>query len=460
MTDSKGIIKSIRGQVAEVFFPNDMPHVGDVLTLEHSTKPFMVVHGFSRDSCYFALILSKTESIARGDIVINSHLKLSVPVGHSVLGRVIDVLGQGQDGNVQSDFQTFRPIEVKAGPSFQRIRDKKEVLELGIKVIDFFSPVLKGGHLGIFGGAGVGKTILLTEIMHNIVILGKNNSVSVFAGVGERTREGQELYESLKEGNVLEKTALIFGQMGENPALRFLTAYGATAVAEFFRDEEEKNVLFFLDNVYRFAQAGNELSMLTNAIPSEDGYQATLASEMADIHERLVSTKQADLTSVEAIYVPNDDFLDQGVLSIFPYLDSTVVLSRKVYQQGIMPSVDILASGYSGTLNPTTVGRAHYTAAIEALRLLKKAVELDRIVSLVGISELSANDQLVYTRAQKLTNFMTQSFFVVENQTGRKGKYVRVPETIKGVMAILNGEVDSTPVEDLLFIGGIDDVIR
>jgi F-type H+-transporting ATPase subunit beta len=294
--------------------------------------------------------------------------------------------------------------------------------------------------------------------MHNVVILGKRKGLSVFAGVGERTREGQELHEVLKASRVLNNVSLVFGQMGENPAIRFFTGFGAITIAEYFRDQAKEDVLFFIDNVFRFAQAGNELSMLTNTIPSEDGYQATLEGEMAAFHERLVSTKSASISTVEAIYVPNDDFLEAGVQSIFPYLDSTVILSRKVYQQGLMPAIDILSSGYSSILNPESVGELHYEVALGAQNLLQKAVELDRIVSLVGLAELSPQDQVLYKRAKKLQNFMTQSFFVVENQSGRKGKYVPRETTVRDVKDILDGRYDEVDEEKFLFIGSAKEI--
>ncbi|HRN96398.1 MAG TPA: F0F1 ATP synthase subunit beta, partial [Candidatus Levybacteria bacterium] len=324
----------------------------------------------------------------------------------------------------------------------------------GIKAIDFFSPLLRGGRVGLFGGAGVGKTILLTEVIHNVVVLAKNNDVSIFTGVGERIREGQELFETLKESNVLPSVALVFGQMGENPAVRFKTALTGLALAEHFRDEEHRNVLFFIDNIFRFAQAGYELSTLMNTIPGEGGYQATLASEMAQFHERLVSTKNASITSMEAVYVPSDDVTDYGVQSVFPYLDSSVVLSRAVYQEGRFPAIDFLSST-SSALSREIVGDDHYNAYIEAQSLLKRALTLERIVSLIGESELPAADQVIYKRARLLKSYMTQSFFVTENQTGRKGEYVKRVETIGDVNEILQGRYDTAEPERLMYVGSL-----
>jgi len=452
-----GIIKSIRDQIVEVEFLGEKPLTNEVVEAQIKPLVRMIVYRSYTPTIFYCLAIGGTNRLSRGIKVTNTHKPLSIPVGDKVLGRVMDVLGGPQDGLGPIDSKDLGLI-YRPAPEFSQISTKREILELGIKVIDMFSPVVKGGKVGIFGGAGVGKTILLTEILHNVVMMAKqDHNVSVFAGVGERTREGQELYETLKNSKALPHVSLVFGQMGENPAIRFLTAYGALAVAENFRSRK-KDVLFFIDNIFRFAQAGNELSMLTNTIPSEDGYQATLESELADFHERLVSTDEAAITSVEAIYVPNDDFLDGGVKAIFPYLDSTVVLSRKIYQRGLMPAVDVLSSGYSGTLNPATVGEKHYKTALGAIGMLKRAAELDRVVSLVGISELSPADQILYLRANKLTNYMTQSFFVVENQTGRPGKHVPREKTVNDVADILDGRYDDVPEEKFLFIGEAGEV--
>jgi F-type H+-transporting ATPase subunit beta len=367
------------------------------------------------------------------------------------LGRVIDIFGRPKDGKGEISYKETWPI-YKQAPLYNNIPSNQEILETGIKVIDLFCPIIKGGKMGLFGGAGVGKTVLLTEIIHNVVTLNKNKSLSVFAGVGERTREGQELHESLKDSGVLPSVALVFGSMGESPAVRFLTGYTAATIAEYFRDEMQRDVLFFIDNVFRFAQAGNELSMLMSAIPSEDSYQATLNSEMATFHERLVATTKNSISSIEAIYIPNDDILDQGVQAILPYLESSLVLSRTVYQEGRLPAVDILSST-SSALSPEVAGMEHHTAVLRAQSLLKKGESLDHIVSLVGESELSAEDQIAYKRAKQLRNFMTQSFFTAEAQTGRPGKYVSLANTIQGVNEIMQGVYDKVPEEKFLFIG-------
>lgn len=446
-----GKIIGIKGHIVEVEFPtHQRPNINDVLYLDENPGVRMQVFRSSGNNTFYCIALSRINYYSRGAKVIDSGMSLTIPVGESVLGRVMDIFGNPVDGRGGIDAER-KPI-INDAPDFSKIKAQQEVLETGIKIIDFFAPMVKGGKVGLFGGSGVGKTILLTEILHNIVTLDKERNVSVFAGVGERTREGQELHEELDRTGVLPSVALVFGSMGDSPTVRFLTGVSAVAVAEEFRDSLGKNVLFFIDNMYRFAQAGNELAMLMNTIPSEDGYQATLASEMGMMHERLVSSGDSYITTVEAIYVPADDILDQGVQAIYDYLDSGVVLSRDVYREGRLPAVDILSSG-SAALSPETVELAHYTVSLAAKSLLKRAESLDRIVSLVGESELSDSDKREYQRAKKLKNFMTQPFFVAEKQTGRPGKYVSLSETVEDVQGIINGEYDEVSEDHFLFIG-------
>lgn len=303
----------------------------------------------------------------------------------------------------------------------------------------------------------MGKTILLTEILHNIINIDLNKTVSVFAGVGERAREGQELYEELSKTGVLGNVSLIFGTMGDNPSVRFLTALGAVSMAEYFRDVMGKDVLFFVDNVFRFAQAGNELSVLMQNLPSEDGYQSTLTSEISSLHQRLVSSDKSSITTLEAVYVPADDILDQAVQSILTHLDSSTVLSREVYREGLLPAVDIIQSD-SAALNAAMVGEKHFNVALNAKSLLKNAQSLERIVSLVGESELSEDDRVLYQRAKKLKNFMTQNFFVAENQTGKKGQYVKLEQTVNDVEQLLAGKYDEISDDKFLFIGSVEDL--
>ena len=457
MKDS-GIIIGIQGQIVEVEFKSNPPKIHDILVLETDPNIKMETLRSSGRNSFYCLSLSLIDTLSRGLKIVNTNKPILVPVGEACLGRVMNIFGEPLDGKGEIKQSAYSPI-YGGGLGYEQIVRHKEILETGIKAIDFFSPLIRGGKIGLFGGAGVGKTILLTEIIHNVVVLNKSKDVSVFAGVGERIREGQELYETLSTKGVLPSVSLILGTMGENPAIRFLTGLTAATLAENFRDSLKKDVLFFIDNVFRFAQAGNELAILMNTIPSEDGYQATLTSEMASFHERLISSKENSISSIEAIYVPNDDILDQGVQSIFPYLDSTVVLSRNIYQEGRLPALDILSST-SASLNPQIVGDSHHKAVIKALTLLKQATSLERIVSLVGESELSASDRLIYQRAKKLNNFMTQNFFVTENQTGKKGVYVKRETVVEDVNALLNGDYDTISDEKFSYIGSLKELIN
>lgn len=455
---SKGKVIAILGQIVEVEFRDDPPKINDILLLEEDPTTRMEVYTSSGPVTFYCILLASSNKLERGKVVINTDAPITIPVGKQVLGRVMDLFGTTVDEKGSLDSSFSAPI-IGENVSFDKAIVPADILQTGIKAIDFFSPILKGGKVGLFGGAGVGKTILLTEIIHNVIVLNKANSVSIFTGVGERIREGQELYESLTESGVMPSVALIFGQMSENPAIRFRTALAGVAMAEYFRDEEQMDVLFFIDNIFRFAQAGYELSTLMSSIPGEGGYQATLTSEMARFHERLVSSDKGSITSIEAVYVPSDDITDAGVQAVFPYLDSTVVLSRSIYQEGRFPAIDFLTST-SSALNPEVVGDVQYKTVIEAQSLLKRAVQLERIVSLIGESELSSYDQVIYNRSKLLKNYMTQSFFVTQAQTGREGKYVPLTQTIADVADILSGVYDSIEPERLLFVGGLSEIAK
>jgi F-type H+-transporting ATPase subunit beta len=452
----QGKIVSVKGQIIEAEFLDEKPRINDVLVYEADPSVKMEVYTSATPTSFYCLALTNPTKLHHGSVVISTGQPIKIPVGPEMLGRVIDTLGDAQDGLDPIKTKESRPIIAK-DIAFADVTIPKEVTETGIKVIDFFTPIIKGGKVGLFGGAGVGKTVLISEVIHNLVILNPEKNVSVFTGVGERTREGEELYMTLKESNVMQGVSLIYGSMGENPALRFRTAFTGVTLAEYYRDAMGRDVLFFIDNIFRFAQSGYELSTLMNAIPSEGGYQATLASEMASFHERLVSTAKNSITTFEAIYVPADDITDSGVQAIFPYLDSGIILSRSVYQEGRFPAIDILASN-SSSLNPDTVGEDHYQTALDAQSLLKKAKGLERIVALIGESELSADDQVVFKRAKMLKNYMTQNFTVVESQTEKKGVNVPLRETVADVRGILDGKVDVLKPEDLLFIGVLKDV--
>lgn len=456
--DNIGQIIGVQGQIIEVEFKNSQPTTHDILVLDGDATIKMQVASPSGPSSFFCLSLSPTDKLCRGLKVINTKKPIMIPTGAGVLGRAMNIFGEPIDGLGEIKKESERPI-YSEGLDYSEIVKHNEILETGIKAIDFLSPMIRGGKIGLFGGAGVGKTVLLTEIIHNVVVLHQGKGLSVFAGVGERIREGHELYETLAEKGVLPSVSLVLGTMGENPAVRFLTGFTGVTLAEYFRDSLKKDVLFFIDNVFRFAQAGNELSVLMNTIPSEDGYQATLTSEMASFHERLVSCANNSITSIEAIYIPNDDILDQGVQAIFPYLDSSVVLSRNIYQEGLLPAVDLLSSA-SANLSPGIVGQLHYDVALKALNLLKQATSLERIVSLVGESELSPSDKLIYERAKKLRNFMTQNFFVTENQTGKKGAYVPRETTVADVNDLLSGRYDEITDDKFSYIGSIKEIVK
>jgi F-type H+-transporting ATPase subunit beta len=450
-----GKVIAIKGQVVEVSFTGDKPSVHDVLILENNPLIKMEVYMSAGPDSYYCLLLTDGSTISRGTGVINTLKPVTIPVGKELLGRVIDLFGNPRDKGPQIQTKDNWPI-YRDSPLYADINIPTQILVTGIKGIDLFCPILKGGKIGLFGGAGVGKTILLTEIIHNIIQMsphdGTQNAVSVFAGIGERTREGQELVESLAAGGVLPFSSLVFGHMGENPALRFLSGATAITLAEYFRDAMKKDVLFFADNVFRLAQAGNELSLLMNSIPSEDSYQATLSSEMASFHERLASTNTNTITSIEAIYIPNDDILDQGVQAILPYLDSTIILSRNIYQEGRLPAIDFIAST-SSALAPEFVSVEHYKTALHAQSIFKKAISLERIVSLIGEGELNGEDQILYKRAKMLRAYFTQSFFTVEKQTGRSGKFVPLETTVKDTKDILNGAYDKLTEDKFMFIG-------
>lgn len=457
MSKATGKIISLQGQIAEVEFLGSKPLIHDLLILTKDPRVRLVVHSFVAPRSCYAIVLTGGQLLQRGAEVSNTGESLKIPVGKELLGRVVDFLGEPLDGKPPLSTAESCALrgEVKL---FLEVFSKQEMLETGIKAVDLFAPFLKGGKLGLVGGAGVGKTVMLTELIHNVVLLKKDeNIISVFAGVGERTREGHELVETLKEKKVLERSVVILGQMGSPPASRFFTAQTSATIVEYFRDQLKTNVLCFIDNMFRFAQAGNELALVMNTLPSEDGYQPTLTSEVASIHERLISTPSAVVSTVETVYVPNDDFLDQAVQTVFSHLDSAVVLSRDLYQQHLLPAVDPLAS-FSAALSPQTVGEFHYQTARSAQALLKKAISLERVVSLVGEAELSPEDRTAYRRAKKLRNYLTQSLYVMESQTGEKGQYIPVKTTLEDVNEILRGTFDDVPEEKFLYIGSVKEI--
>lgn len=454
MATVEGTIVSVRGQVVEVQFHGAQPSIHDLLTLKDDPLTRLEVFSFTLADTTLCIALSKIGNLFRGAQVVDTGSSITIPATDKVLGRIVDIFGQPQDGGGPIEAQEYWSI-YSPPPSYESVSVSRELLETGIRVIDFFTPFIRGGKIGFFGGAGVGKTVLLTELMHNVTKY--HSGVSVFAGIGERIREGHELYESLKETSVLPSTALVFGQMNEVAPVRYRVGFAALRFAEYFRDYQKRDVLFFIDNTFRFVQAGNELATLMNTLPSEDGYQPTLTSEMGEFQERIVSANTGSITAIEAIYVPSDDITDQGVQAIYPYLDSVVVLSRQVADRGFRPAIDLLSST-SSVLNESLVGKDHVEAAAEALRMLKQYVKLERIVSIVGESELSVIDRATYQRVEKLMRYMTQYFFVAEGQTGKPGVYVKRETTVRDVKAILTGQVDEIPQEKFWYIESLDSI--
>lgn len=447
-----GKIIAAVGQIVQVALESDLlPQIHDILTADQNHHIKLEVYSYS-GNIVNCLSLTPISLINRNMPIVTTNGPLMVPVGIQTLGRVVNLFGEDEDGQGPLQVQARRPIYARA-PSFNLIKNLPQILETGIKVIDFVSPFLRGGKIGFIGGAGVGKTVLISELIHNIAA--EKTGVSVFAGIGERVREGQELYHSLQESKTLPNIALIFGQMGSNAAIRFRVASAGASMAEYFRDEEKKDVLFFIDNIYRFVQAGNEVSTLLGNIPSEQGYQPTLQSELGNIQERLVSTISGSITSIQTIYVPSDDLADAGVASIISYLDSMITLSRSVAQLGLYPAVDLMHSSSSVLSNPALIGNEHYQMIAQFQQTLTRYYQLQRIVAILGEAELSGEDQQVYARAKRLINYMTQPLFVTEAQTGKVGKFVKRTDTISDIKAILDGKLDKTPEDQLLYIGSL-----
>jgi len=472
----KGKIIQIIGPVVDVEFPEEgkLPALFNALRVKSSSShnssgqnDFVILEVVKHldQTKIKAISLQSTDGLQRGAEVQDTGNQIMVPVGPEVLGKLFDVCGniigektdnpsspKGSSGRTK--FEKHWPIH-RASPAFTEQATKTEVFETGIKVVDLIAPFIKGGKVGLFGGAGVGKTVFLQELIRNVAE--ESGGVSVFAGVGERTREGNDLHRDMKESGVINKTALVFGQMNEVPGARARVALSALTMAEYFRDEEKKNVLLFIDNIFRFSQAGSEVSTLLGRMPSAVGYQPTLASEMAELQERITSTKNGAITSVQAIYVPADDITDPAPATTFSHLDSTIVLSRALTEIGIYPAVDPLAST-STALDPKIVGEKHYKVARDVQLCLQKYKDLQDIIAILGIEELSEDDKKVVNRARKIQRFLSQPFFVAENFTGRPGKYVKLEETIRGFSEILEGKHDEVPEENFYLKGSIDEV--
>lgn len=447
-----GVIRSINGQIAEVeLLAQDYPFLNEVLTSPQDPMVALEVYLQSKTtlSC---LILSNPDKLYRGMKIIGTGSDLKIPVGPQVLGRIINLFGNPQDGKGNLNATQFSSIYSKP-PSLSTIKRDSEILETGIKAFDFLTPFMKGGKVGFVGGAGVGKTILLTETLHNITMK-YQNSISVFAGVGERIREGQELYKRLSESKTLERTVILVGQMNENAAIRSRIALAAVTEAEYLRDIEKKDVLFFMDNMFRFVQAGNEVSVLLGTIPSEQAYQATLQTEISTIQDRLVETENGSITSIENIYVPADELTDAGVNSVMSFLDTAIVLSRSIAQKGVYPPIDIAQSA-SSSLSKAILGEKHFQALTEFQILLNNYNKLSHIVAIVGEAELSVENRTLYNRCKKILNYLTQPFFMTEAQTGRKGIFANKETTINDIIIILSGKVDEIPNEKFLYIGSL-----
>ncbi|GGP25801.1 F0F1 ATP synthase subunit beta [Silvimonas amylolytica] len=452
---SQGKIVQIIGPVVDVEFPRDnLPKVYDALKLADPDLTLEVQQQLG-DGVVRAIAMGTTDGLKRGLLVSNTHAPISVPVGKATLGRIMDVLGNPIDeaGPVETDAR--RAIH-QAAPKFDELNQSIDLLETGIKVIDLVCPFAKGGKVGLFGGAGVGKTVNMMELINNIAKA--HSGLSVFAGVGERTREGNDFYHEMKDSNVLDKVAMVYGQMNEPPGNRLRVALTGLTIAEQFRDEG-RDILFFVDNIYRYTLAGTEVSALLGRMPSAVGYQPTLAEEMGALQERITSTKAGSITSIQAVYVPADDLTDPSPATTFAHLDATVVLSRDIASLGIYPAVDPLDST-SRQLDPQVVGDEHYSVARGVQQTLQKYKELQDIIAILGMDELSPDDKLAVARARKIQRFLSQPFHVAEVFTGSPGKYVPLKETLKGFKGILNGDYDHLPEQAFYMVGGIEEAIE
>ena len=454
---NKGRIVHISGPVTDVQFEGELPRIKDALYCEKDGKRLMmeVARQMAGDTVR-CIMLGACEGLSRGTEVYATGDVINVPVGECTLGRMFNVLGEPIDGKPAPEAEESWPIHRHA-PSFEEQSPVAQVLETGIKVIDLMEPYAKGGKIGLFGGAGVGKTVLIQELIHNVAM--EHGGYSIFTGVGERSREGNDLWREMQASGVGEKTALVFGQMNEAPGVRMRVALTGLTMAEYFRDKEHKDVLLFIDNIFRFVQAGSEVSTLLGRMPSAVGYQPTLASEMGELQERIASTRSGSVTSVQAVYVPADDLTDPAPATTFAHLDATTVLSRKIAEQGIYPAVDPLESS-SRILEPEIVGKEHYETARKVQETLEKYNELQDIIAILGMDELGEEDKLTVYRARKIQRFLSQPFHVAEKFTGIKGVYVPMKETVRGFKAIIDGEMDKYPEAAFYNVGTIEDVIK
>ena len=455
---SKGIIHQIIGPVIDVRFePEHLPELLNAINIEFDGRTIVAeVAQHIGDDVVRCVALSSTDGLRRGMQARDTGAPISVPVGPEVLGRLFNVIGETIDGKEPLTTENRSSIH-KPAPSFEEQDTSAQIFETGIKVIDLIAPYTKGGKVGLFGGAGVGKTVLIQELIHNIAK--EHGGISVFAGVGERTREGNDLYYEMIESGVIEKTAMVFGQMNEPPGARMRVALTGLTMAEYFRDVEGQDVLLFIDNIFRFTQAGSEVSALLGRVPSAVGYQPTLATEMGALQERITSTKKGSITSVQAVYVPADDLTDPAPATTFAHLDATTVLSRAITALGIYPAVDPLDST-SRIMDPLILGEEHYNTARGVQEVLQRYKDLQDIIAILGMDELSEEDKLVVNRARKIQRFLSQPFSVAEQFTGTPGKYIPLKETIRGFREILDGRHDEIPEQLFLMAGGIDEVVE
>ena len=453
-----GIVVQVIGPVVDVKFADgQLPAMRNAVTTEVNGKTLvMEVAQHVGDNVARLISMNSTDGLARGAACVDTGSPIEVPVGDKCLGRMFNLLGEPIDGMSAPDTAEKWPIH-RLPPPYDEQQTSTEILETGIKVIDLIAPYAKGGKVGLFGGAGVGKTVIIMELINNIAR--RHGGISVFAGVGERTREGNDLYTDMKESGVLGKTALVYGQMNEPPGARMRVALSGLTMAEYFRDEEQQDVLLFIDNIYRFTQAGSEVSALLGRMPSAVGYQPTLATEMGALQERITSTRKGSITSIQAVYVPADDLTDPAPATTFAHLDATTVLSRAISSLGIYPAVDPLDST-SRILAPEIVGKEHYEIARGVQSILQRYKELQDIIAIMGMDELSEEDKLTVARARKVQRFLSQPFSVAEQYTGMEGRYVPIAETLRGFREIIEGKHDDIPESAFLFAGGIDDVLR
>lgn len=458
---SKGEIVQVIGPVVDVEFPldKDLPDINNALRVTNSNGDTLVLEVTLElgDGVLRTISMESTDGLRRGMEVEDTGAPISVPVGKDTLGRVFNVLGDPIDGGPALGKDVKREGIHKEAPKYDELSTSEEILETGIKVIDLLEPYVRGGKVGLFGGAGVGKTVLIQELIHNIAQ--GHNGISVFTGVGERTREGNDMYYEMKASGVLEKTAMVYGQMNEPPGARMRVALTGLTIAEYFRDVKGQDVLLFIDNIFRFTQAGSEVSALLGRIPSAVGYQPTLATEMGQLQERITSTKKGSITSIQAVYVPADDYTDPAPATTFAHLDATTNLERRLTQIGIYPAVDPLAST-STALTPEIVGKEHYEVATQVQHVLQRYHELQDIISILGMDELSDEEKTIVARARRIQNFLSQSFSVASQFTGLPGKYVPLKETIKGFKEILAGKYDDLPEEAFRLVGPIEDVVE